>query len=82
MEDKSLIRVQFKREQERRNWRLSTDDLRCCEVFLVETSSWREMQWSWRSMESNEGFVFQDGEITACVYADGKNPVERKRLMM
>lgn len=81
MEDKSLIRVQFKREQERRNWRLSTDDLRC-EVLLVETNSWREMQWGWRSMESSEGFVFQDGEITACVYADGKNPVERKRLMM
>lgn len=27
------------------------------------------------------GFVFFRTEITACIYADGKNPVERKRLM-
>lgn len=35
-------------------------------------------------MGSSEGLVlfFFRTEITACVYAAGKNPVERKRLMV
>lgn len=41
-------------EQERRNWKLNVDNVRCCAVLR---SSWREMQWSWKSVGSSEGFV-------------------------